>query len=115
MTIPKTVISVIMLIALIIVVIVMILIIVIILQDGWISVCSWILYELDHRKPILYVIPIQTILGKLPVVPAGDTGTIPHHLRNGFPGAPGDSKRRLGDGCRMWFVNSWVLGWSRDL
>jgi hypothetical protein len=20
-----------------------------------------------------------------------------------------------GDGCRMWFINSWELGWSRDL
>ena len=33
-------------------------------------------------KPILYVIPIQSILGKLPVVPVGDTGTIQYHLRN---------------------------------
>ena len=47
------------------------------------------MYELDYKKPILYVIPIDSILGKLPVVPVGDTGTIPHRLRNHFPGAPG--------------------------
>ncbi len=36
---------------------------------------SQILYELDHTQPVLYVIPIQVdnILGKLPVVPVGDT------------------------------------------
>ncbi len=39
-------------------------------------------YELDHRKPVLYVIPVEKILGKLPHVPVGDTGTIQHHLRN---------------------------------
>ena len=67
---------------------------------GWLkSVGSQILYELDHRKPVLYVIPIQNILGKLPVAPVGDTGTIPHHLRNVFPGAPGD--RRPGAGCGL--------------
>ena len=56
---------------------------------GWLkSIGSQIVYELDHRKPVLYVIPIQNILGKLPVVPVGDTGTILHNLRNLFPGAP---------------------------
>ena len=46
---------------------------------------SRVLYELDYRKPVLYVIPIQSILGKVAVVPVGDTGTIPFHLRNVFP------------------------------
>ena len=83
---------------------------------GWLkSVGSRVVYELDYKKPILYVIPIQSILGKLPVVPVGDTGTIPHHLRNTFSGAPGDRRPGAGDGCRMWFVNSWALGWSRDM
>ncbi len=81
---------------------------------------SRIVYELDHKNPILYVIPIQSILGKLPFVPVGDTGTIPQwcgscRLRHHFPGAPGDRRPGSGDGCRMWFVNSWALGWSRDI
>ena len=59
--------------------------------------------------------PIQSILGKLAVVPVGDTGTIPYHLRNVFSGAPGDRQPGAGDGCGMWFVNSWALGWSRDM
>jgi hypothetical protein len=85
---------------------------------GWLkSVGSQIVYELDHKKPVLFVIPIEHILGKLPVVPVGGTGTIPHHLqvRSVFQGAPGDRRSDAGDGCKMWFVNSWALGWSRDL
>ncbi len=68
---------------------------------------SQIVYKLDHRKPHLYVIPIE--------LPVGDTGTIPHHLGNVFQGAPGDRRQVAGDGCKMWFVNSWALDWSSDL
>ncbi len=83
---------------------------------GWLeSVGSRVVYELDYKKPIFYVIPIQSIIGKLPVVPVGDTGTIPYHLSNTFSGAPGDSRQGAGDGCKMWFVNSWALGWSLDM
>jgi hypothetical protein len=84
-------------------------------QDLLNSVGSRILYELDHRKPVLYVIPIQNIIGKLCLVPVGDTGTILHRLRTAFPGAPGDRRPGSGDGCQMWFVNSWAIGWSRDM
>ncbi len=72
-------------------------------MTGWLkSIGSQILYEFDHTKPVLYVISIDNILGKLPVVPEGDTGTIPYHLLNFFPGAPCDSRPGAGDGCRMW-------------
>jgi hypothetical protein len=50
-----------------------------------------------RQKQILYVIPVESILGKLPVVPVGDTGTIPHRMRNLFPGAPGDCREGSGD------------------
>jgi hypothetical protein len=61
--------------------------------SGWLeSDGSRILYEVDYKKPILYVIPIESILGKLQVVPVGDTRTIPYSLRNIFPGAPGDRR-----------------------
>jgi hypothetical protein len=80
---------------------------------GWLKLIgSQILYELDHRKPVLYVVPVDHVLGKLPLVPVGDTGTIPHHPHNLFQGAPGNSRPVSGDGCRMWFVNSWAMAWS---
>jgi hypothetical protein len=62
---------------------------------------SHIVYELKHIKPLLYFIPIEHILVKHPVVPASDTGTIQHHLCNVFPGAPGDRRPDVGDGCKM--------------
>jgi hypothetical protein len=41
---------------------------------GWLkSIGYQILYELDHRKPVLYVAPVDYIMGKLPLVPVGDT------------------------------------------
>jgi len=60
----------------------------------------------------------------LPVVRAGDTGTIPFKYRDGLRNgahrydqnlARADSSRGGGDGCPMYFVNAWALGWSRDL
>ncbi len=81
-------------------------------QVGW-NLSVPVLYELDRKKPILYVITIESILGKLPVVPVSDT--IQHRPRILFPEAPGDRRAGSGDGCRMWFVNSWALGWSRDM
>jgi hypothetical protein len=43
---------------------------------GWLkSVGSQIIYELDHKKPVLYAIPIEHILVKLPVVPVGQFST----------------------------------------
>ena len=61
---------------------------------GWLeSVGSRVVYELDYKKPVLYVIPIQSILGKLPVVPVGDTGTVPHRMRNTFSALPATAGR----------------------
>jgi hypothetical protein len=76
---------------------------------GWLeSVGSRVIYELDYKKPILrlYVVPIQNILDKLPVVPVGDTGTIPHRMRNLLGWTPfralpatADRAQAMGAGC----------------
>ncbi len=50
------------------------------------SIGSRVVYELDHKNPTLFVIPIQSILGELQVVPVGDTGSIPHRLIHHFSG-----------------------------
>ena len=69
---------------------------------GWLeSVGSRVVNELDYKKPILYVIPIQNILGKLALMPVGDTGTISHSMCNALSGAPGTRRLGAGDGCRM--------------
>ena len=75
---------------------------------GWLeSVGSRVVYELDYKKPVLYVNFIQSILGKLPLVPVGDTGTVPHRMRNTFPGAPGD--RRPGAAMAISFIAPFVI------
>ncbi len=93
--------------------------------EKWITECgSKLIYELLPNKEVLYVVPVTSILGKLPVVRAGDTGTILHKYRTATRSgthrfdtqiARADSRPGAGDGCAMYFVNSWALGLSRDM
>ena len=65
-------------------------------------------YERRVEKQVYYVLPIWSILGKLPVVPVGDTGTIPfsqcQHAEE-YVDAAFDSREGAGDGSRWWYVN----------
>jgi hypothetical protein len=76
------------------------------------------LFELDPSLPRLHVMPITSILGKVPLVRAGNTGTIPHHMRGRkeqcFPGGKADSAPGKGDGSCLYFVNSWAMKWSQN-
>ena len=63
------------------------------------------------------------ILGRLPVILADDTGTIPFSYRDGCSNgahhydhalAKADTFAGAGDGCSMYFVNSWALDGSCD-
>ena len=40
------------------------------------------LYERKQNQQVLSVIPISSILGKLPLIPVGDTGNIPFSMRD---------------------------------
>jgi hypothetical protein len=83
---------------------------------AWLAQCqSTIVYERREQAQVLYVIPVSSILGRLPLVPVGATGTIPFAMRRetaDFPGAFCDKSANSGDGCRWWYVNSWALGWG---
>ena len=57
---------------------------------------------------------MDSIVGKLPVVLVGDAGTIQYGMAASFLGAHDNSSTDAGDGCRMWYVNSWALGWYSD-
>ena len=75
------------------------------------------MYERRVGQEVFYVLPISSLLGKLPVVPVGNTGTIPFSMRRSeedFVNASFDSAEGAGDGCRWWYVNTWGLGWSRE-
>jgi hypothetical protein len=84
--------------------------------SAWLAQCqSTIVYECREQAQVLYVIPVSSILGRLPLVPVGATGTIPFAMRRetaDFPGAFCDKSANSGDGCRWWYVNSWALGWG---
>jgi hypothetical protein len=57
-------------------------------------------------------------LGKLPVVPIGDTGMIPFAIRQhaeDFVDAAFDTREGSGDGSRwLYIINTWALSWSRE-
>ncbi len=68
------------------------------------------IYELLPNKEVLYVVPVTSIPGKLPVVGAGDTGTIPHKYHTATRSgahrfnaqiARADSRPGAGDGCAI--------------
>ena len=66
------------------------------------------------QSQVLYVVPVSSILGRIPGVPVGETGTIPFDMckeAEDFPGASFDSKKGAGYGSRWWYVNSWALKW----
>jgi hypothetical protein len=74
-------------------------------------------YERKQEEQVFYVLPMESILGKLPVVPIGDTGTIPFAMRQharDFVGAAFDTNEGSGDGSRWWFINTWALSWARE-
>jgi len=85
-------------------------------SPGWLgNVDSKMIYERKENKLVLYVVPLSSILGKLPLAPVGDTGTIPFCMRGegaDFEGASCDTVHGRGDGCRWWYVNPWALSWS---
>ena len=87
------------------------------MPESWITKCgSKLIYKLLPEKQIVYVLPITSVLGRLPVVWAGDTGTIPFKYREHCSNdahrydiilARADTSPGAGDGCPMYFVNSY--------
>ncbi len=63
---------------------------------------SCIVYERLPDYQVFYVLPVESILGKLPVVPVGETGTIPYCMRQAedLVGAAFDTREGAGDGSR---------------
>jgi hypothetical protein len=82
---------------------------------------SCIIDERKRDSQVFYVLLVESVLGKLPVVPIGDTGTIPFAMRPNardfvdavFVDAVFDTSERSGDGSRWWYINTWALSWSR--
>ncbi len=78
---------------------------------------SRIVYEHLPDNQVFYVLPVESILEKLPVVPVGETRAIPYCMRQhaeDFVGAAFDTREGAGDGSRWWYFSTWALSWSRE-
>ena len=74
------------------------------------------MYERKQDSQVFYVLPVESVLGKLPVVPVGDTGTIPYSMRQhaaDFVGAAFDTREGAGDGSRWWYINTELVPRTR--
>jgi hypothetical protein len=84
----------------------------------WLLACrSRIVYERRPDNYVFYVLPVELILGKLPVVPVGDTGMITYCMRQhveDFAVVASDTREEACDGSRWWYINQWALSWSRE-
>ena len=63
--------------------------------------------------------PHTSILGRLPLVPVGDHGTIPAAMRNRKKelfeyGRCDESAARPGTGSKLYYINSWAMCWPSD-
>jgi hypothetical protein len=48
---------------------------------AWLDACqSTIVYKSSESVQVLYVNPVSSILGRLPLVPVSNTGTIPYKM-----------------------------------
>jgi hypothetical protein len=70
--------------------------------------------------PVVYPVPAQDILARVPVVPAGDTGTIPERALDGLGAGrfsdvcKADRAGEPGSGSRLYYVNRWAMDWAID-
>ena len=71
------------------------------------------MYERKQDSQVFYVLPVKSILGKLPVVPVGDTGTIPYSMRQhaaDFVDAAFDTREGAGDAVTVVGGGTSTLG-----
>jgi hypothetical protein len=76
------------------------------------------LLYLPSPEPVVYVVPLSHILGKLPLVLAGDSGTIPCNMHGSkascYPKGTCDSDDAPGSGSRLFYLNTWAMIWPTD-
>jgi len=68
-------------------------------------------------KPVIYIVPAQSILGRLALVPVGEHGTIPHSLHansSAFKLGKCDERGLPDTGSKLFYINSWAMIWLSD-
>ena len=85
--------------------------------DMYRSVTVFLLY-LPAPEPRVWIVPVTSILGSLPLVPVGNAGTIPFsmasHKQQCFPGGTCDLAYAPGSGSKLFYINAWAMVWTSD-
>ena len=73
---------------------------------------------LPSPDPVVYVVPLSHILGKLPLSPAGDHGTIPRSMHGRkdacYKLGVCDRQGEPGSGSPLFYINTWAMVWPND-
>jgi hypothetical protein len=76
------------------------------------------LLYLPAPAPVVYIVPLSHILGRLPLLPAGDYGTIPRSMSHRkdacFPRGICDRQGQPGSGSPLYYINTWAMTWPTD-
>ena len=73
---------------------------------------------LPSPEPVVYVVPLSHILGKLPLIPAGDYGTSPRimhgHKEACYKRGVCDRRGEPGSGSPLYYINTWAMVWPME-
>ena len=73
---------------------------------------------LPSPESVVYVVPLSHILGKLPLGPAGDHGTIPRSMHGRkdacYKLGVCDRQGEPGSGSPLFYINTWAMVWPND-
>lgn len=68
-------------------------------------------------KPVINIVPVTSILGRLALVPAWENGTIPAAMQtnpSAYSRGKCDEQGRQGMGSNIFYINSWAMIWPCD-
>ncbi len=75
-------------------------------------------HDSAYHTPSIIHKGITSILGRLPLIPAWDHGTIPAALRGRkkelFPLGKCDEDGQPGTGSRLYYISLWAMCWPTD-
>jgi hypothetical protein len=76
------------------------------------------LLYMPSPDPVVYIVPLSHILGRLPLLPKGNFGTIPRSMSGRqdacFPRGICDREGRPGSGSPLYYINTWAMIWPTD-
>ncbi len=77
-------------------------------------------FKLPSPAPVVYIVQLWHILGRLPLLPAGNYGTIPRSMSHRkdacqcFPRGICDRQGQPGSGSPLYYINTWAMTWPTD-